>query len=396
MKKFVVGSVLAITLACAPFSASANSVAAPTKNATWLEILNYYRLSSGLTPVSEDLEMSNAAQNHANYLAKTNMKYLVKEFANLHTENPASPYYNVTASALGAGDIAWTSVFSQRPIDQLMSAPFHAIGLLHETFTKVGFGTAPVEVGGYFPGHQVTTLATVAGTSNALRTKSIFFPGANSTISINDFHTESPDPRESCGPNFRKYTGLPIFASILDAPSLRTSAFLTMPTGEILSNSRDLCVITEHNLKSTDPIYGAAARSIMSDEHMILVIPREPLKIGKYGVVIKQKNLADLSWKFTYADTFEKVENKVTIVYPHTDKLLFVGDIVKIKLMSLDAGASSHATGTATCLIKWHGNELWVTGKSTGTCTVNLSGGASADTKSFKKSIALTFIAKKK
>ena len=29
--------------------------------------------------------------------------------------------------------IAWTSTFSQHPIDQFMSAPFHAVGLLRES-----------------------------------------------------------------------------------------------------------------------------------------------------------------------------------------------------------------------------------------------------------------------
>ena len=395
VKKIVVGSILAIVLACAPLSASANSVASPAKNANWLEILNFYRASSGLAPVIEDPQMSMAAQKHAIYLAKTDKKYLVNEFSNLHIENPASPYYDVNGSTLGAGDIVWTSVFSQRPIDQLMSAPFHAIGLLHETFTKVGFGTAPVDARGYFPDHQVTTLATVAGTFNAPRKRNIFFPGANSTVSINDFHTESPDPRESCGSDFEKYQGLPIFVSLVAAPSQRTSALLTTPSGKVLSSAKDICIVTEHTLKSSDSLYGGSARLIMTDEHLVLVIPREPLKVGKYGVVVKQKNLADLSWKFTYADTFEKAENKLTITYPRINKTLFVGDTVKIKLMSLDAGASSSTSGTATCTIKWHGNELWVTGKSTGKCTVKVSGGSSLDTKAFNKSFALTFISKK-
>ena len=394
MKKLMVSSIVCIALACAPIAASANQVALPSKTANWLEVLNFYRASSGLSPVIEDPLMTDAAQKHADYLAKTDKKLLVNEFANLHIENPKSPYFDPTGATLGAGDIAWTTTYSQRPVDQLMSAPFHAIGLLHETFTKVGFGTAPVDVGGYFPGHQVTTLATVAGTSNDPRTKDIFFPGANSTISINDFHTESPDPRESCGADFQKYNGLPIFVSLLVAPSLQTSAFLTTPSGKVLSSSRDICVVTEHSLATSDHLYGASARLIISDEHLVLVIPRDPLKVGKYGVVIKQKNKADLKWKFTFADTFVKVENKLTVIYPHSNKVVTVGEAVKIKPLNLDSGASSRITGTATCMGKWHGEELWITSKAPGTCFVAISGKASLDTAAFKKNFTFKFTTK--
>lgn len=396
MKKVMIACLATAALACSTFSASANQVEMPAKTASWLEILNYYRASSGLAPVTEDLQMSAAAQKHTNYLAKTDVKYLVNEFSNLHLENPASPYYDQSGQTYGAGDIAWTSTFSQHPIDQFMSAPFHAIGLLRQSLVKVGFGTAPVQAGAYFPGHQVTDLAVVAGTTSAPRTKNIFFPGANSTISINDFHSENPDPREACGADYKKFRGLPIFAALLVAPSIRTSAFLTTPHGKILSSSKEICVVTEHTLASSDPIYGASAKSIMATEHMIVIIPREPLTAGKYAVDIKQSNKADLKWRFTFADTFEKVENKVTIIYPRLDKSLFVGETVKIRLMSVDAGASSLIDGASTCTSVWHGEELWITDKKAGTCKVTVSGKASLDTAAFKKSFTLSFVTKKK
>ena len=134
----------------------------------------------------------------------------------------------------------------------------------------------------------------------------------------------------------------------------------------------------------------------MATEHMIVLIPREPLTEGKYVVAIKQSNKADLKWRFTFVDTFEKVENKVTIIYPRLNKRLFVGDTVKITFMSVDAGASSLIDGASTCTSAWHGEELWITDKKAGSCKVTVSGKASLDTAAFKNSFTLSFVTKKK
>jgi hypothetical protein len=211
--------------------ANADSVALPAKNSSWLEILNYYRLSSGLSPVIEDPQMTDGAQKHANYLAKTSTRYFVGEYENLHKENPNSPFFTEEGTKLGAGNIAWGSTLFPRPIDGLMTAPFHAMAFLDEGLTKVGFGTAVVQPGGYASGTQVTNVATMAGIMYITRTKNILFPGANSEVYINDFTGENPEPREVCGSNFKTFTGLPIFASLLIAPATDLSVELTTPSG---------------------------------------------------------------------------------------------------------------------------------------------------------------------
>ena len=394
MRKSIFISLLITAIILAPFSAVAKEVVLPNKDAHWLEILNYYRASSDLEPVIEDQEMTSGAQNHANYLANTDTKYLVNAFQNLHSENPESPYYTEAGATLGLGNVAWDDVTFSRPIDRLMTAPFHAIGFLREGLTKVGFGTATVKPGGYFPGSQVSDVAIIAGTSGIDQTKNIFFPGPNSTIYLDSFSGENPEPRESCGTNYKAYTGLPIFVSLLTSPSIRTSAVLTTPAGKILSASKDVCVVTEHSFTSSDPIYGAAGRSIIAADHLVLVIPREPLKEGQYGVVIKQSGADDLSWKFTYADAIEKVENTLKVTYPRPNKVLFIGDMVKIKILSLEGEISSYIKGTATCPGRWRGNELLITGKSVGYCTATISGKVSKNTQAFKKSFRFTFIKK--
>ena len=61
-----------------------------------------------------------------------------------HTEDPASPFYTAAGaleasrSNVAAGD----SSYSDRQfIEEWMSAPFHAVGVLDPTLTTVGYGS---------------------------------------------------------------------------------------------------------------------------------------------------------------------------------------------------------------------------------------------------------------
>ena len=396
MKRHFIGSLLIYALLISQPLANADSVALPAKNSSWLEILNYYRLSSGLSPVIEDPQMTDGAQKHANYLSKTSTKYFVGEYENLHKENPSSPFFTEEGAKLGSGNIAWGSTSFPRAIDSLMTAPFHAIGFLREGLTKAGFGTAVGQPGGYASGMQVTNVAISAGTEYVTRTRNILFPGANSEVYINDFTGENPEPREVCGSNYKSFTGLPIFASLLIAPTTDLSVELITPAGKVLKNKSDVCVVTEINFKSSDPIYGEAGRGIIAADHLVLIIPKEPLAEGTHKVSIMQSGLESIAWSFRYRDSIVKVENKVTISYPRANKVLYSGDTVKINVMNLESGISSQISGGgATCNGRWVGSTLIVTGKNRGSCTVKVFGKSSKNTKAFSKSFVLKYESKK-
>lgn len=396
VKKLLVCFIFVVSISATQPVAKADSVSLPTRNASLLEILNYYRLSSGVAPVIEDPQMSDGAQKHANYLSKTKMRYFVNEYQNLHTENPDSPYFTEESTKFGAGNIAWGGTSFPRPIDSLMTAPFHAIGFLREGLTRVGFGSAVVEQGGYLPGTQVTNVALIAGTENSPRTKIILFPGANSEIYLNDFTGENPEPRETCGSNFKSYRGLPIFVSLLENPAKDLSVEIKTPKGKILKNKADICLVTENNFISSDRIYGPAGKAIIAADHLVLIIPKDPLEVGKYNVTINQNAIDKIAWSFVYKDSIIKVENKVTINYPKSNKMLYSGDSVRIQVMDIEAGVSSRIVGVgATCKGKWEQNTLIVTGKDSGTCTVKVSGNATKNTKAFSKSFVLKFESKK-
>ena len=376
--------------------AKADSTPLPSNNASWLEILNYYRQSSGLSPVTEDEQMTDGAQKHAIYLSKTSTSYLVNEYQNLHRENPASPFYSQEGINLGLGNITLENPLFPRPIDHLMTAPFHAIGFLREGLKKVGFGSAVVEQSGVYPGTQVSDVAIIAGTTDITRTKNILFPGENSEIYINDFTGENPEPREVCGSNYKSYKGLPIFASLLNAPTTDLSAEIQAPDGKLLKQNAEFCIVTENNFISTDQIYGPAGRAIIAADHLVLLIPKDPLKTGSYKVTINQSGRDKISWSFQYRNSLPKVENRVTIVYPHAIKTLYSGDTIKIQVMYVDGGVSDRITGVGTtCNSKWTLNTLIVTGKNKGSCTVEVSGGATKNTKAFSEIFIFNYLGKK-
>jgi Cysteine-rich secretory protein family len=262
--------------------------------------LNQYRTSSGLASVRENRKFTIAAQNHADYLARTETKYFIGKYANLHKENPESPFHSKNGDTIGAGVIAWQYVQSISAVDSLMTAPFHAIGMLREHLKEVGFGSAKVEDGGYSPGSIVTNIAILNGLGTRERTKVITFPGANSIVPLNSFEGENPEPREACGKNYRKFTGLPIFVSLLHNPSKKIEVKLTWRNGNVLTEGSQLCVVTENNFISTDKIYGPAGKQIIRQENLVLIIPKAKLSEGSYRVEISEPSRPRLGWTFTY------------------------------------------------------------------------------------------------
>jgi hypothetical protein len=277
-----------------------NLTGVPDKEVDWLKTLNSYRISSGVSPVKENDRLSEAAQNHADYLALTDQIYLVGRYQNLHMENPKSPYASKDGATIGAGVIAWTIGKNASAVDTLMTAPFHAIGMLRENLVEVGFGTAVVGENAFSSGDRVTNIGVLKGLRNKSRKSVILFPGPKFVTHLNSFSGENPEPREACGAQFNDFYGLPIFASLMHRPSESLEVSLETPSGKILSAGPELCVVTENNFISTDLIYGPAGKSIIRSEHLVLIIPKSPLSEGKQIVEIVEKGRPTLKWSFIY------------------------------------------------------------------------------------------------
>lgn len=266
----------------------------PISDTSLINTVNAYRLASGMNPITEDKRLSTAVQKHILYLTMSDPKYMTGKYVSRHLENPASPYYSVAGARSGQELTSTLTNESSRAVDLWMAAPFHAIGFLREGLRKVGWASGYNSNTGFYD-----TGADVLDALKMHRTKIISFPGNGSYVRLDSFEGESPDPREVCGSNYKSFTGLPIWVSLLTKPPHQMSAQLVTPSGEVLSSRDRLCIVNEYTMKSSDPVYGPAGKAIVRNDHMVLVIPKEPLAPGLQKVSLTLGRKAKISWSFT-------------------------------------------------------------------------------------------------
>ena len=270
----------------------------PGLTAGWFETMNWYRTASGVKPVTLDVSLSKALDAHLDYLINTDKVLRVGGFSSPHTENPASPHYTTEGEGAGKASNIISDARAEESeagaMDAWMTAPFHAIGILREALKSSALATSKADSGRSFWGLNV-----VAGlTPGATRTKNILFPGDGSTVRLSRFAGESPEPREGCPGDYKNYTGLPIFASLLKDPTKDVSVELTGAKGERIPEE-DVCVQTQYTFKSTDAVMGPAGAKSFTGENLVIIIPRDPLVKGTYKVKIKQGGVPDVGWSFS-------------------------------------------------------------------------------------------------
>ncbi len=259
-----------------------------------IETINFYRVASGLNPITEDKQLSAAVTKHITYLTMSDPKYFTGRYVSRHLENPLSPYYTVEGSQSGQELTSTLTDEQARAVDLWMAAPFHAIGFMREGLRKVGWASAYNPRSGFYD-----TGANVLDGLKLRRTKIITFPGNGSYSRMDGFQGESPDPREACGANWRNYSGLPMWVSLLAKPPHEMNAQLVTSSGEVLSTRDQLCIVNEFNMKSSDPVYGPAGRAIIRADHMVLIIPKNSLTPGLHKVSLQLHGRPKISWSFT-------------------------------------------------------------------------------------------------
>jgi hypothetical protein len=352
--------ILTLVLSLIPSSIAASPVVVPSKDAGWLETLNYYRLSSDVEPVTENLILSANAMKHSIYLAKSDPKYFTGQYENPHSENPESPYYTIEGARSGT-NLTYTARESDA-IDSWMQAPLHAIGLLRDNLKTTGFATAINDKTG-----QAHTGLDVLNGLVGSRKKVVVFPGDGAIVRLNEFTGESPDPRESCGKDWKDFRGLPIFASLLNSPPRDITGKLVTPFGRTLYPGTDLCIVTQYSWVSTDRVisYG---KQIMESEKLVLLIAKLPLDPGEYSVNLSGTGMSTLNWKFTVAQPPPKTKPKfdldkrliswdsVTIAAPNrlNGYTVIARDVVSNKSIEYRTVDLSLSTG------KWTAGDYWL------------------------------------
>jgi hypothetical protein len=352
--------ILVIILLIIPTPSVANPIAVPSKDAGWLETLNYYRLSSGVEPVIESPILSANAMKHSIYLAKSDPKYFTGIYENPHSENPESPYY--TKEGANSGTNLTSVARESAAIDSWMQAPLHAIGLLRDNLKTTGYATAIDDR----TGAAHTGLDVINGLVGSRRGV-ITFPGDGAIVRLNKFSGESPDPRESCGKDWENFRGLPIFASLTSTPPRDITGKIVTPDGKTLLPGDDLCVVTQYSWVSTDRVisYG---NQIMAGEKLVLLIAKSPLNPGKHSVSISGTGISPLNWSFTVLPPLPKVAHIFDV-----DKRMISWSPVTVSAPALLAGYTVIARDKASNRVKeyktndvslstvdWTAGEYWI------------------------------------
>ncbi len=258
--------------------------------ATWLETVNSYRLGSGLSAITDEPAWSVGIVKHLVYLRDTPSALRTGQYANAHTENPASTSYTPEGAAAGGSSNLGGGQNERAAIENWMTAPFHAIGMLRPSLQRSAFGILGTSAGL----DVIRGLATVASP-----TVPIVFPGDGAITRLRSFGGEFPNPLESC-PGYSS-AGLPMIVLLpADPPTTGVRASMITPDGTTLG-AADICVVDEDTFVSSDAIYGPTGRSILDSSNAVLIIPRRPLTAGRHAVVLTVPGRADVSWSFQVA-----------------------------------------------------------------------------------------------
>lgn len=275
--------------------ASVGAQASRAADPDWLTTINYLRQAAGVPPVTDQPAWDAGIQHHLTYMEDTPASYMTGQYASLHIENPASPYYTADGASEGAASDLVEGVHSDlEAIDTWLTAPFHAIAMLQAQLTQVAFYEDAAGDAGLDVGHGLDS-------SQPPATSPILYPGPGSTTTLPmASDSESPDPLQTCGWQGTQ-VGLPLIALLTQAPAAGLTASLTGPSGTESTSDGSLCVVDQNTYQTTDPVYGPTGLQILQGDHAVLLIPRAPLARGTYSVDITQPGQSDIRWSFAAA-----------------------------------------------------------------------------------------------
>lgn len=264
------------------------------ESAGWLETINHYREGSGLGPLVVETAWTDPIVKHLVYLRDTPAEYFTGEYANLHRENPTSPYYTPEGAGNSHNVLTWAAT-ERQAMEGWIAAPFHALVGLDPTGNRGAFAILLP------PATRMNAAAKFGATAPlpAAATEPVMMPGDGAVTALRAFRGESPDPRDPC-PERSSWHGLPIIVQLPYAPPSGITAGLVLPNGVSVADE-DICVVSEDNYVPIDPIYGAAGKAVLDGADAVLVIPRDPLTPGTHQVSLEVPGHAPINWSFAVA-----------------------------------------------------------------------------------------------
>ena len=252
----------------------------PAASGGWLDRLNAWRASTGLSILSENTTWSQGDYDHALYMVKNDLV--------THYETPGTAWYTSAGDTAARNSNIFvsssTGTSDTQAIDWWMGAPFHTLGLMDPRLTQTGFGSYRQVKSGWDMGAAVDVLR---GNSFSGGSYPVYFPGNLATVPLTSYSgNEFPDPLQAC-PGYSVPTGLPV--------SIQVGGNVATTVGSVHSftgNGVSLahCVIDSHN---------SAVGSNLTSRGAVLLIPRQPLQTGVTYVVALTVNSVPYTWTFS-------------------------------------------------------------------------------------------------
>jgi uncharacterized protein YkwD len=291
-----------------PEAISSTDVPEPNPGADdiWLKPLNQYRESAGLTPVTANPRFSRGDYLHSRYIVKNFGKQIAAHMnlgPAMHFEDPSKPWYTAEGAAAGrASDVdeAWNPHGSLAPtwaLDNWMQSPFHRFPILNPHLHSVGYGymcEGGVCIASLNLNGDVDPIMSLPAPLAA----PIEYPPNSSSIDLNSFDGEWPDPLTSC-PGYSLPTGYPIsiqLGTLVNPGFGKYSLKRTSPAPARL----EACVFDGNTYRNPDSGTQAMMRNQLINFGAIVMMPREPLDTGSYSVSIIAGG-HDYSWSFSVA-----------------------------------------------------------------------------------------------
>ncbi|GLH97149.1 CAP domain-containing protein [Phytohabitans aurantiacus] len=268
----------------------------------WLAEINLYREAAGLAPAVEDPALTAGIQKHLTYLRETPSQYLTGQYANLHLENPASPFYTPEGDAAGRASLLvfGAGTHGVTNVRIWLTGPFHGLGMLRAQLAKVAYAADPLT--------GTAALNVISGLDYTVPVaeEPILFPGPGVTTNLIAYSgNERPSPLETCGweeDGWGGGVGLPIMVLLPEAPVAGITATLVADNGPDFSTANgSLCVVDQHTFHTTDTVYGPTGQSILEGDRAVFLLPREGLTWSRYHVKLQQPGRDPIEWSFVGA-----------------------------------------------------------------------------------------------
>ena len=257
----------------------------------WLAVVNYYRATAYLPPVTEDESMSAGDQKHAEYLVRNDLV--------AHQEDPTLPGYTTAGNLAGqSSNVAGGSAHAtaREMVEFWMRSPFHGIGMLRPRLRKVGFGIAHDN-----RGLQTAAALDVLNGLGATMLPDIDFPiewpGNGTTQPLRSFFGgEYPDPLTAC-PGYETPTSVPLIIQFENPVRVSSFSFEDASGTRLAS-----CEIDASNYVNPNGAAQRLGRLLLGADNVVFVIPREPLVAGATYSLDVTSNGEKAHSKFTVTD----------------------------------------------------------------------------------------------